>query len=69
MFYNPHRLHSYLNYKSPNRYGAEMSQVQSLTGVVDFSLPPQATAILTLWFSIRRPLKSIMWALYNSLDV
>jgi putative transposase len=30
MFYNPHRLHSYLGYKSPNQYEAEMSQLQKV---------------------------------------
>jgi putative transposase len=30
MFYNPHRLHSYLGYKSPNQYEAEMSRVQKV---------------------------------------
>jgi transposase InsO family protein len=28
MFYNPYRLHSYLDYKSPNQYEAEMSRKQ-----------------------------------------
>ena len=28
MFYNPHRLHSYLGYKSPNEYEAERDQLQ-----------------------------------------
>jgi putative transposase len=30
MSYNLHRLHSYLGYKSPSRYEAEMSQVQKV---------------------------------------
>jgi hypothetical protein len=30
MFYNPHRLHSYLGYKSPNQYEAEMGQLQNV---------------------------------------
>jgi len=30
MFYNPYRLHSYLGYKSPNEYEAEMTQLQKV---------------------------------------
>jgi putative transposase len=30
MFYNPRRLHSYLEYKSPSQYEAEMSQLQKV---------------------------------------
>jgi putative transposase len=30
MFYNPHRLHSYLGYKSPNEYEGEMTQLQKV---------------------------------------
>jgi putative transposase len=30
MFYNPHRLHSYLGYKSPSQYEAEMNQLQNV---------------------------------------
>jgi putative transposase len=30
MFYNPHRLHSYLGYKSPNEYEAEMNRLQKV---------------------------------------
>lgn len=30
MFYNTHRLHSYLGYKSPNQYEEEMNQLQNV---------------------------------------
>jgi putative transposase len=30
MFYNPHRLHSFLGYKSPSQYEAEMKQLQNV---------------------------------------
>lgn len=30
MFYKPHRLHSYLGYKSPNQHEAEMSKAQKV---------------------------------------
>jgi len=30
MFYNSHRLHSYLDYKSPNQYEAEMAKLRKV---------------------------------------
>jgi len=30
MFYNSRRLHSYLGYKSPNQYEAEMAEVRKV---------------------------------------
>jgi len=30
MFYNSHRLHSYLGYKSPNQYEAEMVELRKV---------------------------------------